>query len=262
MDYNGFVKNRGKRFYIDRRKKLPTLISNEIILQELSVFLKKNYHNPIKQKLRLLDVGAGTKPYSIIYKNYFSDCLSSDVSYSPHNISTVDMIAPADKIPLENNTIDFILCTEVLEHVPDPQKVLIEFNRILKPQGFVFLTTPFLVSLHEMPHDYYRYTPSALKYLSENANLKIKALYSRGDYFAVLLNMLLFPFGKFFRALQKLFKIPIYNPLSYLIIVLPQLLYLKYWNYARQDNNPSLFSKIYKKLDYHTLGYITIIEKT
>lgn len=52
-------------------------------------------------------------------------------------------------IPVEDETFDFVLCTEVLEHMEqDPMFMLAEINRVLKPGGTLVLTTPNVVSSH------------------------------------------------------------------------------------------------------------------
>ena len=45
-------------------------------------------------------------------------------------------------IPLANHTIDFILCTEVLEHISDDQKALDELARVLVPEGWLLISVP------------------------------------------------------------------------------------------------------------------------
>jgi SAM-dependent methyltransferase len=58
-----------------------------------------------------------------------------------------------------------VLCTEVLEHLPEPQKAVDEIFRVLKPGGTLLLTTRFLFPIHDAPHDYFRFTKYGLRYL-------------------------------------------------------------------------------------------------
>lgn len=71
-------------------------------------------------------------------------------------------------LPLPDNSVDCVLCCEVLEHIEDPRKVCLEIYRILKPGGVAFISTPFLFPIHADPNDYQRFTPSGLKYLTSN----------------------------------------------------------------------------------------------
>ena len=70
-----------------------------------------------------------------------------------------------DRWPIDDTTADVVLCTETLEHVPDPSVFLSEAFRCLKPGGRILLTVPFAARWHFIPHDYWRFTPSGLQRL-------------------------------------------------------------------------------------------------
>lgn len=53
-----------------------------------------------------------------------------------------DMYGDAENIPLEDNTLDYVLSSHVIEHVPNPIKAFFEWNRVLKDQGIVFMIFP------------------------------------------------------------------------------------------------------------------------
>ena len=259
---HGFVKERRGYYYIDRTKKLGTLIPNEIILYELIQFLRTHYSSRHDQCI--LDAGAGTKPYLPVYQKYFSTCISFDMSSSPHNISCVDLISSATALPFQNDSFDCIVCTEVLEHLPEPINVLNEFRRVLKKNGMLFLTTPFLVPLHEMPNDYYRYTPSALHYMAKQAGLTVENIVAKGGYSAFALLQLQFLMSQFWQVISRVTHLRFYHPLNpmvFILIVMPQLLYLKWWekNRARQKN--TFQTARYDKLGHVTLGYVTTLMK-
>ena len=72
----------------------------------------------------------------------------------------MDYVCDITDIPVPDKTFDVILCTEVLEHVPEPIKVIEEFSRLLKPQGRLFITAPLGCGIHQEPYIYYGgYTP-------------------------------------------------------------------------------------------------------
>lgn len=78
---------------------------------------------------------------------------------------------------------DAILSTSVLEHVPDPGKVLAEMARVLAPSGVMLLSTSGLYGLHMEPWHYYNTTPYSLLQLSRDAGLQVLLLAPRGGWF-------------------------------------------------------------------------------
>ncbi len=93
-------------------------------------------------------------------------------------------------MPFENNTFECAFGTEVLEHCPEPEIVLKEVIRVLKPEGIFFFTVPFLWNLHEVPHDEYRYTPFSLERHLRNSGFKEIEIKATGGWHASMAQML------------------------------------------------------------------------
>jgi SAM-dependent methyltransferase len=72
---------------------------------------------------------------------------------------------PTRTLPFLDGSFDVVLCTEVLEHLTEPQRAIDEMYRVLEPGGQLLLTTRFLFPIHDAPHDYFRYTKYGLLYL-------------------------------------------------------------------------------------------------
>jgi SAM-dependent methyltransferase len=89
-----------------------------------------------------------------------------------HGFEQVDVVGNALKLPFADNHFDCTVAFQVLEHIPDPLEMLSEAYRIIKPGGYLVLTTPFMWGEHEQPHDYYRYTQFGLGYLAEKAGFE------------------------------------------------------------------------------------------
>jgi len=114
---------------------------------------------------KILDIGCGRKPYKELF-NYTSYIgLDMKLTGHQHNNSQIDVFYNGQELPFHNNSFDSIIMTEVLEHIFNPEEILAEMNRVLKQEGKLLLTIPFLWIEHEEPYDYARYTPYALEYL-------------------------------------------------------------------------------------------------
>ena len=99
--------------------------------------------------------------------------------------SGVDLVCDISAIPEPDASFDAILCSEVLEHVPDPTKALDEFARLLKPGGKLILTAPFASLVHFAP---YHYISGFSRYWYEHhltqRGFQIEELTPNGDWFA------------------------------------------------------------------------------
>lgn len=253
----GFAELRRRR----RAAKPHSIITNEIILAELGRFLVEHYST--RRNGTVLDLGAGVKPYAALYEPFFGRTRSVDVATSPHDISTVDVIASADALPFEDEYFDCVICTEVLEHCRDPRAVVRELHRTLRPGGYAFVTTPFLVHLHEMPFDFYRFTPSALTDLTQSAGLELVSLRPRGEYCSVLLMMLQIPLRKVLGRMSRVVGVDLTrpsNPLVFFTVTAPQRLYIMVWRWMRRHQRSALHG-LYRRLSYHTLGFVTTMRR-
>ena len=176
--------------------------SKFLIRQNIRKFIIKTTEN--KKFNVVVDVGAGSAPYKKFIKHEKYICLDSE---NRGGFSRDFFIIDANKdLPLQNDSADLIILTEVLEHLKEPKKILFEANRILKKDGLLILTTPFAWPVHEAPNDYYRYTKFGLKYLLNNANFKDIKIISRGNYYFALCQL-------FARLLNK----KIYKPLVFFV---------------------------------------------
>jgi SAM-dependent methyltransferase len=149
----------------------------------------------------VLDAGAGDGRYQFEFAHtrYVGvDLAVGDVTW---NYSRLDAICDLARLAFPANTFDGVLCTQVLEHVPEPQQVLREIARVLKPGGRVFLSAPQSWHQHQKPHDYYRYTSFGLRYLFQRAGLTMESIENMGGYFWFLafqlqnINYWVFPKG-------------------------------------------------------------------
>lgn len=115
---------------------------------------------------RLLDVGCGTKPYEpyLAVAEYVGVEIDTERS---RTTSKADRFYDGTALPFGNAEFDSLLCNEVFEHVFNPPEFLTELNRVLKKEGLLLMTVPFVWDEHEQPHDYARYTSFGLRHVLE-----------------------------------------------------------------------------------------------
>jgi SAM-dependent methyltransferase len=123
--------------------------------------LERLHHLP--HRPRVLVVGGGTigGGVQLLYDDSAIDVIAFDVYNSPH----VQFIADGHAIPLVDGSLDAVWIQAVLEHVLDPEKVVAEIHRLLRPQGLVYADTPFMQQVHEGPYDFSRFTLSGHRWL-------------------------------------------------------------------------------------------------
>jgi len=87
-----------------------------------------------------------------------------------------DVLGDALYLPFSDESMPFVHCEALLEHVPEPHRVVDEVYRVLKTGGTAFFYVPFLYPYHESPDDYFRFTKSGISYLCRNfSHMQIQA---------------------------------------------------------------------------------------
>lgn len=77
----------------------------------------------------------------------------------------VDVVLDLREIELPDNSVQTLICCEVVEHVSDPFKAVNEIKRVLTGNGLLILSAPMNVPIHGSPYDYWRFTPEGFKEL-------------------------------------------------------------------------------------------------
>ncbi|QQG38508.1 MAG: class I SAM-dependent methyltransferase [Candidatus Woesearchaeota archaeon] len=119
--------------------------------------LAPNYYVRLKKVIelvgsgkRVLDIGCGDGFLELSLKKRFNEVYGIDVNESDliiaRSINPEKKIhfvkSSATKLPLKNNFFDVVVCTEVIEHIKEDEKVISEIRRVLKKKGTLIITTP------------------------------------------------------------------------------------------------------------------------
>lgn len=116
---------------------------------------------------KVLDVGCGEMPFRF--------ALTGNVQYTGIDVAAADsfgmtrdsaiQLFDGRQIPFPDDHFHHVLCTEVLEHAEDPEMLMAEMYRVLKPGGSLILTVPFSARVHHAPYDFHRFTSYRLAQL-------------------------------------------------------------------------------------------------
>ncbi len=216
----------------------------------IETFIKR-IASEIPENSLVLDAGSG----ECRYRPYFAHTryLTADFAQGENawDYSGLDMIAEINELPVKTSSADAVVCTQVLEHVPEPGQTLQELHRVLKPSGRLYLTAPQAFGEHQEPYDFFRFTSFGLKHLMKKAGFKIISVEARGGFFKFLSVMLIFFYDRVFPdthpRILKALLLPFRIPLAFFfLLVLPPLLYAA--------------DRLDKRKDI-TLGYQAIAEK-
>jgi len=140
---------------------------NYLLLRALAAQLEEEIDSALAaaDDARILDLGCGARPYEPLFAPRASTYVGVDGRAGPG----VDVVAPADAVPLPDASFDCVLCSQVLEHVPRPEAVIREVHRLLVPGGTALVSTHGVARYHPNPDDLWRWTHAGFQRLLETA---------------------------------------------------------------------------------------------
>jgi SAM-dependent methyltransferase len=213
-----------------------------ISIQKRSInkFMKKQL-SITKDNDIILDVGSGNERWKKNLDKHELNITYIQLDLDEKRYKSLDIVGNILNLPFHENTFDHLICTEVLEHIFDYKIAIEELFRVLKLNGKLFLTVPFMIGIHDTV-DYFRYSKESLTKLFKN-DFIIDIVEVRGGIFCVL--------G------ELISKIPNYLPVikSYNIFKMPTLI-LSYI----LGNVLSFFDFLDRAKDYN-LGYNLLLSK-
>lgn len=123
--------------------------------------------------MTLYDIGCGEKPFASFLKDKVAEHIGVDVDYGFYDTNYIDLVGSADDLPIADGSADAILSSQVIEHLPDPEKSIAESARVLKSRGLLFLSYPYLYPIHAPPHDFARLSQFALDAMLERHGFEL-----------------------------------------------------------------------------------------
>jgi ubiquinone/menaquinone biosynthesis C-methylase UbiE len=140
-------------------------IIKKIFFSKLSRKREIEFLKKYSSDLKTLEIGAKSKDN----KRYFSNLTTLNIESE----NGVDIVADAEYLEkvIKDETFDIVLCFSVLEHTKHPIKIIDNIYRILNKGGMVLVSVPFIMSLHDTPNDYWRFTRYGLLELFKNFEL-------------------------------------------------------------------------------------------
>ncbi len=135
---------------------------------------------------RVLDAGGGEGRHSALFRHCRYMSVDLGVGDNRWDYSGVDAVADLERLPFSDKTFDAALNIVVLEHTKNPQQVICELSRTLRPGGRLLLVAPQQWEVHQHPHDYFRFTRYGLALLLERAGLCADEIEPIGGFFTLL----------------------------------------------------------------------------
>ncbi len=176
----------------------------------LKDLIKQNSHF-IKGKV--LDVGSGTHRR---YQSLFVD-VNEYITLDVNTESGCDIVADCRDIPVDNDSFDSIVCTQVLGDIPNLGDVVSEFHRILKSKGYLLLSESFFNELHSEPYDFWRFTPYTFQAIFPSNQWEIVKIDRVGGFWSVLAQLVARYFILRFNLYKSMFVGRIFSFINTLI---------------------------------------------
>lgn len=133
-------------------KRLERRLTGKLTRPPLERFLQRHASGAFT-----LDLGSSIGFYATLFPHR--------VTLDIRPVRGVQVVGDAHALCFPDATFDLVLCTEVLEHLREPQRGIDEMRRVLRPGGVLLLTTRFLFPIHDAPGDFFRFTRFGLAHL-------------------------------------------------------------------------------------------------
>lgn len=118
---------------------------------------------------KVLNAGAGTRR---VLLPYAAEIVSCDIQPLPG----VDVVCDLEDLPFKDGSFDGVLSVAVLEHCRHPWIAITEMSRVMKQGGALVCVVPFFQPIHNVPTDFFRFTPSGITSMLEDSGFSVDRL--------------------------------------------------------------------------------------
>jgi SAM-dependent methyltransferase len=135
--------------------------SNQIGVENSQAMLRSL--KSLSKEPALLIIGGGALGAGV--ETFLQDTSVQVIATDVYASANTQLVTDAHHLPFDDGVFDGVWITAVLEHVIEPQKVVDEIWRVLKPAGMVYAETPFMQQVHERAYDFTRFTANGHRWL-------------------------------------------------------------------------------------------------
>jgi SAM-dependent methyltransferase len=144
-----------------RERLYPSVTNpNWLILRKRREIFQKWFSSFPNDNLRVFDLGGRIQPYRALLQGRLKSYIAVDMRRTP----LVTLVARGEQIPIAGGHFDVVICTQVLQYVAEPQNVIAEIHRVLKPEGHLLLSVPAIFP-RDSESDTWRFMPQSLRIL-------------------------------------------------------------------------------------------------
>jgi len=158
-------------------------LHNWLVYKSRTRLLIKNIEN---YRGVIFDLGCGESPYRAFFLQYADKYFGIDWSDSVHDTKAEIIADLNQELPVDTEVADTVVSFSVMEHLCEPQNMLNEAFRILRPGGAMVLQVPWQWRIHEAPHDYFRYTPYGLEHMLKKAGFQDIVIEAQSGVFTTI----------------------------------------------------------------------------
>lgn len=175
--------------------------------QLLTIYRHLSAHMP-NFSGKVIDIGCGNSPFKHLLQptqtQYIGIDVAEAINFDYHNPEII--VFDGENLPFESESISHFICTEVIEHIPNPEKLISEMHRVLPSGGTGIVTLPWSARFHFIPYDYHRYTPSMLAILF-SAFSEVKVVARGSDINALVSKLIVYFFGQVFNWPMRIWSV-------------------------------------------------------